>query len=109
MVQPLTHDKVRLFAGNNVQNLTTTTVADINKYAIVVQVQADESVDVSPYGAIEVEKLNDSGYNRYAIVKQGDREQRTFFLYYRYRIRNTDGTYGTWMEVKETLTRVEEN
>lgn len=109
MVQPLTHDKVRLFAGNNVQNLTTTTVADIKKYAIVVQVQADASVDISPYDAIEVEMLNDPGYNRYAIVKQGSRDLRTFFLYYRYRIQNANGTYGTWMEVKETLTRVEED
>jgi hypothetical protein len=109
IVQPLTHDKVRLFTGNNVQNPTMTTVADIKKYAIVVQVKADESVDIFPYGTIEVEKLDAPDYNHYAIVKQGNRGQRAFFLYYRYRIRNDSGTFGSWMEVKETLTRVEEN
>ena len=108
VVQPLTHDKVRLFTGNNMQDQTAT-LADIQRYAIVVQVKADASVDISPYGAIEVEKLDAPDYNRYAIVKQGDREQRTFFLYYRYRTRNTGGSYGAWMEVKETLTRVEED
>jgi hypothetical protein len=108
VVQPLTGDKVRLFTGNNTQNQTTT-LADIRKFAIVVQVQADQSVDISPYGTIEVEKLNDLDYNRYAVVKQDSRDLRTFFLYYRYRTRNTNGTFSAWMEVKETLTRVEED
>jgi hypothetical protein len=108
IVQPLSKDKVRMFTGNNTQGQTTT-IADIEKYAIVVQVKEDQTLDILPYGTIEVEILSAPDYNRYAIVLQGTKEQRMFYLYYRYRILNDNGTFGDWMEVKETLTRVEED
>jgi hypothetical protein len=107
MVQPLTSNKVRMLTGNNTQSQATT-VADIEKYAIVVEVKADNTLAYTPYGSIEVEALEAADYNRYGIVVQGTKEQRVFSLYYRYRVLNK-ATYGSWMEVKETLTRVEED
>jgi hypothetical protein len=106
MVQPLTSNKVRMLTGNNTQNQTTT-VADIEKYAIVVEVKADNTLAYTPYGSIEVEALEATDYNQYGIVTQGTKEQRVFSLYYRYRVLN-GATFGSWMEVRETLTRVEE-
>jgi hypothetical protein len=109
IVQPLTGNEVRMFTGNNTQSQTTS-VADIKKFAIVVQVKEDKTLDIRPYGTIEVEMLQDDpSYNRYGIVMQGLKEQRVFSLYYRYRTQNDNGTYGDWMEVKETLIRVEED
>jgi hypothetical protein len=108
IVQPLTKDKVRMFTGNNAQSQTTT-VGDIEKFAIVVQVKADRTLDIQPYGTIEVEMLSAPDYNIYGIVLQGTKEQRVFSLYYRYRTRNDNGTFSDWMEVKENLTRVEED
>ena len=106
-VQPLTKDKVRMFAGTNAQSQLTT-IADIEKYAITVQIKSDNTVEITPYGTIEVEMLADDWYNRYdPEVPQGLKKYRMFYLYYRYRTKNSNGTYSAWMEVKESLTRVE--
>ena len=108
IVQPLTKDKVRMFTGNNSQSQTGT-LANIERYAVTVQVKDDQTVDIQPYGTIEVEMLQETDYNRYSIVMQGTKKQRVFFLYYRYRTQNDNGTFSSWMEVRETLTRVEED
>ena len=107
IVQPLTKDHVRMFAGNYSQGQLST-VADIENYAIVVQVKEDNTLDITPYGSIEVEMLDAPGYNHYyPEAMQGDTKQRVFYLYYRYRTKNMDA--GEWMEARETLTRVEED
>jgi len=109
IVQPLMKNMVRLFAGNYTQGQTTT-VADIHRYAIMVQINDDNTIDFFPYGSIEVEKIEAKDYNIYdPKVKQGDLEYRVMYLSYRYRILNSNGTRGAWMETKESLTRVEEN
>ncbi|MDR1518048.1 MAG: DUF1735 domain-containing protein [Dysgonamonadaceae bacterium] len=108
IVQPLTEDKVRFFVGNYSQGQTTT-IADIERYAVTVQIKSDNALEFASYGTIDVEKLSADNYNIYVEELQGTKTYRRLYLYYRYRIRNTDGTYGTWMEVKETLTRVEED
>ena len=109
IVQPLTKDQVRMFTGNNTQTQLST-VADVEKLAITVQINGDNTLTVTPYGNIEVEQLSADGYNRYdPEVMQGTKAQRVFYLYYRYRTLNNDGTFSSWMEVKETLTRIEES
>ena len=108
IVQPLSSDKVRMFTGNNTQGQLTT-VADIERLAIVVQIKADRTLDITPYGTLQVEMLSANGYNIYdPEVMQGTKAQRILYLYYRYRTLNSDGTYSAWMEVKESLTRIEE-
>ena len=109
IVQPLTKNKVRMFVGNYTQ-VSSSTVSDIRRYAIVVEVKADHTLDITPFGSIEVEMFDTEGYNRYdPEVMQGIKTQRVFYLHYRCRIQNTDGTFGNWIEMKETLTRVEED
>lgn len=108
IVQPLTKDKVRMFTGNNTQTQLST-VADIARLAIVVQIKPDNTLDITPYGTAEVNMLSAPGYNRYdPKVMQGTTVQRILYLYYRYRTKNNDGSFSAWMEVKESLTRVEE-
>ena len=107
-VQPLTKDKIRMFIGNETQG-TSTTVADIERLAIVVEIKSDNTVEITPYGTMEVEMLDSEGYNRYVPdLLQGMTTQRVFYLHYRYRLMNADGSHGTWMEMFETLTRIED-
>jgi hypothetical protein len=108
IVQPLTKNEVRMYTGNNTQGYLASK-EDIDRYSIVVRINADQTVGFAPYGNIEVEKLEAEGYNIYnPKVMRGTKAQRVLYLYYRYRIQNNDGSYGAWMEVKETLTRIEE-
>jgi len=109
IVQPLTGNRVRMFVGNHTQG-PASTVDDIAMYAVVVEVKADNTLNITPYGTIEVEALDAVGYNRYdPQVMQGTKVQRIFYLHYRYRILNANGTFGDWMEMMESLTRIEEN
>jgi hypothetical protein len=110
LVQPLEKDKVRMFVGNETYN-TATTVADIERLSVVVQIKEDNSLVVTPFGSMEVEMLNNvNGYNRYVPdFVQGTSKQRIFYLNYRFRLRNNDGTFTGWREVEERLIRVEDN
>lgn len=109
IVQPLTKDKVRMFVGNYNQG-SASTIADIDMYSIVVQIKPDRTLDVTPFGSIEVEMLDAPGYNRYdPAVYQGLNPQRILYLHYQYRIRNANGTFSQWYEMKETLIRIEED
>ena len=109
IVQPLTKDKVRMFVGNYTQG-PATTVEDIGRLSVVVEIEANNTLNITPYGSIEIEMIDSEGYNRYdPAVMQGTKKQRVFYLHYRYRIMNADGTFGAWMEMKESLTRVEED
>ena len=109
IVQPLTKDKIRMFVGNYAQG-PASTVADIRMYAIVVEVKANNKIDITPFGSIEIEMVDSDNYNYYnPALMQGTKAQRVFYLHYRYRILNANGTYGAWMEMKESLARVEED
>lgn len=110
LVQPLEKDKVRMFIGNETYG-SNTTVADINRLSVVVQIKEDNTLLVTPYGSMEVEMLdNVEGYNRYVPeLLQGTSKQKVFYLNYRYRLKNANGTFSAWREVEERLIRVEDN
>lgn len=110
LVQPLEKDKVRMFIGNETYG-STTTVADIERLSIVVQIKEDNSLLVTPYGSMEVEMLdNVNGYNRYVPeLLQGTSKQRVFYLNYRFRLKQNNGTFSAWREVEERLIRIEDN
>lgn len=108
-VQPYTKDQVRMFVGNFPQDQLTT-VEDIQRYAMLVQIKEDRTVDIKSYGTVEIEVLNANGYNLYdPAVQQGLKKYRELYLHYRYKILNSNGVRGEWIEAKETLTRVEED
>jgi hypothetical protein len=113
VMQPLTSNKVRIFAGSIAQSQTST-IGDIRQNAIVLQIDGNNSVSFDTYGTIEVEALSKPGYNRYSIEKDmKDKDERYFYLYYRYRTVVTPASganpvvYSQWQEVTETLKRVE--
>ncbi len=110
LVQPLEKDKVRMFIGNETYG-SATTVADIERLSVVVQIKEDNSLLVTPYGSMEVEMLdNVNGYNQYVPeLLQGTSKQRVFYLNYRFRLRQNDGSFTGWREVEERLIRIEDN
>lgn len=110
LVQPLDSNKVRMFIGNEIYG-TLTTEADIERLSVVVQVNEDNSLTVTPYGSMEVEMLDKvNGYNRYIPdLVQGTSKQRVFYLNYRFRLMQSNGTFTAWREVEERLIRVEDN
>jgi|SRR5690554_337566 len=109
LVQPLEKDKVRMFIGNETYG-PSTTVADIERLSVVVQINEDNSLMVTPYGSMEVEMLyNINGYNRYIPeLLQGTTKQRVFYLNYRYRLKQSNGTFSAWRDVEERLIRIED-
>lgn len=109
LVQPLDSNKVRMFVGNETHS-STTTVTDIENLSVVVQINEDNSLLVTPYGSMEVEMLNNvNGYNRYnPELMQGTTKQRVFYLNYRFRLKRVDGSFSGWREVEERLIRVED-
>ena len=109
LVQPLEKDKVRMFIGNETY-ASTTTVADIERLSVVVQINEDNSLLVTPYGSMEVEMLEKAkGYNQYnPELMQGTSKQRVFYLNYRFRLKQANGTFSAWREVEERLIRVED-
>jgi hypothetical protein len=110
LVQPLEKDKVRMFIGNETYG-NTTTVADIERLSVVVQILEDNTLVVTPYGdSMEVEMLdNVNGYNIYVPeLLQGTTRQRVFYLNYRFRLKQSDGTFNVWREVEERLIRIED-
>ena len=99
-----------MFIGNEIYG-TLTTEADIERLSVVVQVNEDNSLTVTPYGSMEVEMLDKvNGYNRYIPdLVQGTSKQRVFYLNYRFRLMQSNGTFTAWREVEERLKRVEDN
>ncbi len=110
LVQPLDKDKVRMFIGNETHS-STTTVENIERLSVVVQIKEDNSLVVTPYGSMEVEMLDNlNGYNRYVPeLLQGTTRQRVFYLNYRFRLMQSNGTFTAWRDVEERLIRIEDN
>src|SRR5690554_6601125 len=109
LVQPLDKDKVRMFIGNETHS-STTTVENIERLSVVVQIKEDNSLLVTPYGSMEVEMLDNlNGYNRYIPeLLQGTPKQRLFYLNYRFRLMQSNGTFSAWRDVEERLIRIED-
>jgi len=110
LVQPLEKDKVRMFVGNEKYG-SSTTIDNIKNLSVVVQILEDNSLIVTPYGSMEVEMLNNAkGYNKYIPeLLQGTTKQSVFYLNYRFRLKQSNGTFSPWREVEERLIRIEEN
>ena len=114
IVHPLTKDKVRMLVGYETYT-DATTPAFINRNAVVVQVNANNSVTITPYDVsmMEVEMLNNvenlTNFNLYnPALMQGNTKQRVFWLNYRFRQRTVaGGAFGAWQKVEEKLIREE--
>ena len=111
LMQPLTKDKVRMLIGNNAYNSETTTPADLERLSIVVQILPNNTLDITPYGSMQIDFLDDrEDYGYYdPELMQGTTKQRVFFLYFKCNYMNANGVWSGWRNVEERLIRVEDN
>jgi len=82
---PLTHNSVRMIAGNET---FVSTVESLEKTSIILEVAEDNSVTIKPYGSIQVNQLNnDPKYpNVFAVEEAYGQETNVFLLSYEYTI-----------------------
>lgn len=95
-MHPISGNEVRVMAGTE---LFEQTKEVLNKGAIVLEVEEDNSVSVHPYRDIEVTQIDgDEEYpNIFKIVDDGFKTYKTFLIHYRYRFD------GKEYEMKEEL------
>jgi hypothetical protein len=101
IMHPMTKNQVRVMAGNEtfVSNINV-----FNKSAIVLTIQDDNSVTISPYKNLEVWQVDgDPDFpNIFKIEDDGYKKYKTFLLRYNFK------QNGTTLEIKEEL-RLEYN
>ena len=113
IVQPLSANEVRFFAGSQPAQTNQSTPEEIAKYAIVAKILPDNTVSLRPYGTMELEMLDMEGYNSYYTQydELTGRDIQYMDLYYRYRTLRTPAddenpaVWDNWIEVREMLQR----
>ncbi len=108
VVAPLSKNQVRVFAGTHTYNPTNVTREEIDKYAMILTINDDNTITITSYGSLEVEMLGGAEDN-YRIVDQKGRD--VFYLHYRYKdnIVVNDGdkswTESCWITMNEVSRR----
>jgi len=101
---PLTKDKVRTLAGTKAFSDKNPTLEEIDKWGIVVQINSDNTVTLSPSGSLELEMLGTSSDNKYEEEESGSgftSKIQKFYFSYKYK----DSESGKWITMTETCTR----
>lgn len=95
-VHPLSHNKIRMMAGTIAYQADETIIMD---NSVVVTINEDNSVDISPYRNMQVRMLssNDAFPNIYYEDQQGLRKFHVFLLNYEYYAQNR------WNQIQEEL------
>jgi hypothetical protein len=112
IVRPLSADEIRFYAGIQTET-NSSTVEEIAKYSIVAKINPDNSVSLRPYGTMELEMLEQEGYNRYYTQydELTGRDVQYMDLYYRYRTLRTPAigedpaVWDNWIEIREMMQR----
>lgn len=107
ILHPLTRNSIRFFAGNN--NFSNK-FEDIEKFAIRAIVNADNSVVLSPYitdgDVLQLEQVTPNvGDPTFVHNNVFDKQTNRFLLYYKFRVK-TNGVWGEWMTIQESLRRI---
>lgn len=98
LVAPISKNQVRIFAGTHTYNPTSVTKEEINKYGMILTINEDNSITITPYGSLEVEMIGGAEDN-YCIQISEDRY--AFVLHYKYKDTVTvteKNTTNTWTE-----------
>lgn len=108
ILHPLTRNSVRFFAGNN--NFSDKS-EDIEKYAIRAIVSSDNSLTLEPYisdgDLLQLEQLKPDVADKSFIYKNiYDDQEHRFLLYYKFRVK-TNGVWGEWLTIRESLRKIE--
>lgn len=115
LARPINKNSIRIYAGNETQT-SKSTKAEIDKFSVILTVDANNKVKISPYGSIQIEQYEKDNWNIYEEIKKNsvDTDVNKYFnLYYRYRTLKTPATgsnpavYNDWVIVQETLKRLE--
>ena len=99
---PISKNQVRIFAGTHTYNPTNVTKEDIDKYGMILTINDDNSVTITPYGSIEVEMIGGAEENYVSIDNKG---RYVFDLHYRYKGEmsvSDGGTETGWITMQET-------
>jgi hypothetical protein len=108
-IVPLSRNSIRFYPGRLNYDNRTATIDELQKNAVIIQVNSNRSVDLLPYGTLQIEKINEySTDNIYEEIAYGNLKRCTFYLHYKYRTQNNDGSYGEWIFVNESL-RIDRN
>lgn len=115
LVRPISKNSVRTYVGNEVQT-NKSTVDEINKYSIILTVDENNKVQVSPYGTIDIQQIDKEGSNFYEEVVRSAVDttlNKYFHVSYQYRLLKTPATetspavYDKWITVDETLKKLD--
>ncbi len=94
---PLSKNQVRCFAGTNTYNPSNVTMEEIDKYAMTLTINSDNSITITPYGNLEVEMLGGATDNYFATNARGN---YVFNLHYRYK--DVINGETLWIEMSES-------
>lgn len=88
IMHPISDNKVRVMAGNETYE---SNINKFNQYAIILEVDENNNVEISPYGNVEVVQVNgDPEFpNIFKIEDDGFKTYKTFLLRYNYKSGNT--------------------
>lgn len=103
-VVPLSKNQVRIFAGTHSYTPSNVTREEIDKYALILTINDDNSINIAPYGSIEVEMLGGATDNYFYI---DDKNRYIFALHYRYKdtVRVNDTSEECWISTEEKCIR----
>jgi hypothetical protein len=116
LARPISKNAVRLYAGNESPQTANSSVADIEKSSILLTVDDNKHVNITPYGSIEVEQIEAADWNTYEEIRKNAVDEsvdKYFNLLYRYRtvktpaVGSTPAVYNNWIIVQERLKRLE--
>jgi hypothetical protein len=114
--RPLSKNSIVLYAGNEIQTAKST-YTEIKNLSIVLTVDANNHVTITPYGSIQVTQVEAGApWNTYEEAAANAVDQtliKWFYLSYRYRTVKTPATktapavYNNWVNVRESIKRLQ--
>jgi len=114
VMKPLSRNSVRVMAGEEKEvRLGNPTVEELNKGAMILTVDNNNRVKITPYGTIQIEQIDglqadgETYWNIYREERSGMGEFSSyikyFYLRYRYRTLIVDNNYTPWVYVQTAL------
>lgn len=99
VVAPISKNQVRVLAGTHTYSPTNVTKEEIDKYAMILTINDDYSITITPYGSLQMEMIGGAEDNYWTIDKKG---RYVFNLHYKYfdniTVTDTNNNNNTWTE-----------
>lgn len=104
IVAPISKNQVRIFAGTHTYNPASVTKEEIDKYAMILTLNDDNSITITPCGSIDMEMIGGTEDNYWIIDRRG---RYVFNLHYKYMDNitvtddNNSWTEDCWITMEE--------